>query len=449
MTRLLLVTALCLWGAALGVWAQATESDAPQASVRALRRVTSTSQARATVLATNGGWQPIYSQTIEAGQGDLLRLIGQTQLTLDSAPRVGQQLRLTVNGQPVGGQSIEINTTPGSHHLPMQVQALYSAASDGSLEVTLEGSSFHSDGNFPVTVDQADNLAYGSLLVEQYRLYPDLAAAWADGALMLNEVHQAPALVQDVWGLVPFAQEPLGSLVFTASAGDVLRPTAQAVAAGTLGLEQFSGVVTADGRAVSPYAGENVAPENPTATLMVEGYEQVAQDGRQFLEHRIYGAFGHGLTLLPDTARFEVAHFGNYGRQLQDFGQDRLSEAVLQANNEPVEVYSREMTLKEGDLLRLMGVLQMGEPPLGSTVACRLQLTVEGPGGVTSSSSQKTLTPLKTILPLSSFLTARAVVPGVYRISLKAWGTSDQGPIPLRYDSGNSHLQYMLFSKPG
>ena len=112
MTRLLLVTALCLWGAALGVWAQATESDAPQASVRALRRVTSTSQARATVLATNGGWQPIYSQTIEAGQGDLLRLIGQTQLTLDSAPRVGQQLRLTVNGQPVGGQSIEINTTP-------------------------------------------------------------------------------------------------------------------------------------------------------------------------------------------------------------------------------------------------------------------------------------------------------------------------------------------------
>jgi hypothetical protein len=417
--------------------------------VRALRPIFTAAQPRATVLASNAGWQPIYTQQLEAKEGDLLRVIGQTQLTLDSAPEVGQQLRLTVNGEAVGTQAIEINTA-GGHHLPMLVYGLVLVTSDGPQTVSLEGSSFHSDGDFPVTVDQQENLSYGNLLVEQYRSYPDLMAAWADGALLLTDLHQAPPLSQSVWGQQPYVQEPLASLLMTANQGDLLRVSAQAVGVGSFGLEQFSGVLTADGRAISPYGGQNVDVAIPQAPMLIEGVERVVQDGRQFLEHRVYGAFGHGLTILPESARFEVAHFGSYGRGLQRFGQEQVALDEI-PSGPPVEVYSMEIELEEGDLLRLTGSLQFGQPqsPYSGVVDCRLQLLVEGPSGSKNSSlTQKSLTATRSVLPLTGFLTVRAQIPGVYRIALLASGSSEQGPVALRLDASQSQLQYMQFGQP-
>ena len=418
--------------------------------MRALRQVHTTSQLRSTVLTTNSGWQPIYTLQVEARQGDLLRLIGQTQLTIDGVPQVGQQLRLTLNGQPVGTQAIEINTYSGGHHLPMFVYGLAPATADGPVTLTLEGSSFHSDGDYPVTVDYQENLAYGSLLVEQYRNYPDLGAAWADGALLLTEIHQSPPLSKEVWAQQPYVQEPLASLVFPANAGDLLRPTAQAVALGSLGLEQFTGVLTADGRAISPYGGQNVNGENPSAPMLIEGYDKVAQDGPQFAEFRIYGAFGHGLTILADSSIFEVAQFGNYGRQLKAFGQQPIQLDGFAANADPLEVYSQEIALEEGDLVRLTGNLQFGQPdsPQPVTVECRLQLQVDGPSGSVTSFTQKSLSPTKSVLPLADVLTLRATGAGLYRISVKASGKSEQGPVALRIDSQQSQLQYLHFAMP-
>jgi hypothetical protein len=402
------------------------------------------------VLATNAGWQPIYTLQVQVRQGDLLRLIGQTQLTIDGAPQIGQQVRLTANGKPVGTQAIEINTQPGSHHLPMLAYGLFQADADGPLGLTLEASSFHSDGDFPVTVDQQDNLAYGSLLAEQYRDYPDLASAWADGALLLTDIHQPLALNQEVWALQPYVQEPLSSLVIPATEGDVLRPSAQAVAVGSFGLEQFTGVLTADGRAISPYGGQNVNPENPQAPQLIEGYDKVSQNGRQFLEHRIYGAFSHGLTILPDSPKFEIAHFGSYGRQLAGFGQNPIQVAALVANSEPVVVFTQEFDLQPGDLLRLTGNIQFSQPdsPQPVTVDCGLQMQVDGPSGAFSSFTRKSLTPSKSVLPLVDFLTVRATAPGLHRLSVKASGRSDAGPIPLRLDGQHSQLQHLHFNLP-
>jgi hypothetical protein len=423
-------------------------SPAQDGGVRALRRVWSTSELRSTVLPSNAGWQPIYSQQVDVTAGDLLRLVGQIQMTVDSTPRIGQQLRLTVNGEAVGSQAIEINTQPGSHHLPMFVSALYLAEQDGQVQVDLEGSSFHSDGDFPVTVDHADNLFYGSLMVDQYRSYPDLATAWADRAVLLNDVYQPAPLVKAVWGLAPYVQEPLASVLIPANQGDILRPSGEAVGMGTLGLEQFTGVLTVDGRAVSPYGGQDVLAENPTAPMLVEGVDQVAQDGQQFLEYRLYGAFGHGLTLLPQSPRFEVAHYASYGRQLMRFGQEQIGRDNFLADGQPVELFSQEIDLARGDLLRLTGNLQFGQLDQPADVRCRMEIVVEGPGGPYSCVTQKSLTPTKTVLSLGAFLTVRAPQDGRYRMLLRGSGQSESGSPLLRLDAGHSQLQYLQFGLP-
>lgn len=432
-------------------WVQDVPSDptgTQEEPVRALRQVAVAAQPRSTVLATNAGWQPIYTQQIEAKAGDVLRLIGQTQLTIDSAPEVGQQLRLTVDGEPVGTQAIEINSASGGHHLPMLVFGLALATADGPVTVSLEGSSFHSDGDFPVTVDQQENLSYGNLLVEQYRSYPDLASAWAEGALLLTELYQPPPLEQAVWGQQPYVQEPLASSLFSADEGDLLRVSAQAVALGGNGLEQFTGVLTADGRAISPYGGQNVDLDSPQAPMLIEGLERVATAGRQFLEHRIYGAFGRGLTILPESARFEIARFGSYGRVLKRFGQEQVQRTEFAAG-EPVEVYAMEIELEPGDLLRLTGGLQFGQPlsSEAGVVDCRLQIRVEGPSGSQTSLTQKSLTPVKSVLPLTGFMTARAEVAGLHRVSL--WASAGSAiPAQLRLDASQSQLQYLHYGMP-
>jgi hypothetical protein len=415
--------------------------------IRALKQVVVASQPRATLLAANAGWQPIYSQEMDVVSGDVLSLIGQTQLTVDSAPTVGQQLRLTVDGQPVGTQATEINVYSGGHHLPMQVYGLAQMDRDGPVTVSLEGSAFHSDGNFPVTVDQQENLSYGNLLIEHYRAYGDLSVAWADGALLLTEVHDPPALRQDVWCLQPYVQEALAALTFPANQGDVLRATAQAVAARSFGLEQFTGVVTADGVAISPYGGQNVDLGSPFAPLLVEAYQRVGQDGRQFLEQRVYGAFGQGLTILPDSARLQIARFGSYGRELRAFSQERVQPVEL--TGAEVEVYATEVELKQGDLLRSVAAMQVASPggiSLPGGVQCRLVLEIAGPA-TGSSYTQKTLTAEKSALPLTTSLTFQAPRAGCYRVLARVTGQAD-GPFNLALDGQHSQVQNLLYSMP-
>lgn len=421
----------------------------PLEPVRALRQVFQSEKAQIPQLIANTGWQPLYTQTVEVRAGDLLRLVGGAQLTLDSAPQIGQQMRLTVNGQAVGSQLAEINTQPGAHHLPMSVIGLYQAPEDGTVSVALEGSAFHSDGNFPLTVDHQGELATGALLIEAYRSYPGLQAAWNDGALLLNDVHHPMTSNETIWGLAPYVQQALAALTLPVNAGDILRPSAQAVAFPSFGLEQFTGVLTAQEKAISPYGGQNaISPENPMAPMWIEGCGTVDQDGHVLLEHRIYGAFGHGLTLVPETARFEVAHFASYGRTLKDFSQSAITADDFLADGGSVELWSQEVALAESDLLRVTASLQVGPPSRPVPVDCRLILEIEGPGGTEQSMSGKSLSGVKSMVPLSSFVTARATQAGDYRVSVKLNGISPAGAIPINLDAARGQIQLLHFALP-
>ncbi len=417
--------------------------------VRALRQVFQSEKAQTSQLIANTGWQPLYTQTVEVKAGDVLRLVGGAQLTLDAVPQIGQQMRLTVNGQAVGSQPAEINTQPGAHHLPMTVSGLYHAPEDGTVSVALEGSAFHSDGNFPLTVDHQGELATGTLLIEAYRSYPDLQAAWEDGALLLNDIHRPAVKDESIWGLTPYVQQALAALTLPVNTGDILRASAQAVAFPSLGLEQFTGVLTAQDKAISPYGGQNaIAPENPLAPMWIEGYKTVDQDGHELLEHRLYGAFGHGLTLVPDTARFEVAHFASYGRTLKDFSQSAVTATDFLADGGSVELWSREVALAEGDLLKATASLQLGPPSQPVPIDCRLILEIDGPSGTEQSMSGKSLSGVKSMVPLASFVTARATTAGVYRVSVKLNGIGPAGAIPINLDASHSQVQLLHFAMP-
>ncbi len=437
---------LALFAAAGPALAQLPESS----SVRALRQVYQSEKTQVQQLVANTGWQPLYTQKIEVKKGDLLRLVGGAQLTLDSTSVIGQQMRLTVNGQQVGGQPAEINTQPGAHHLPLMVTALYQASEDGEVVVALEGSAFHSDGNFPLVVDHQGELATGALLVEAYRTYTDLQAAWDDHALLLNDVHHPSSQQAPLWGVAPFVQQALATQKLPVNSGDILRPSAQAVAYPTAGLEQFTGVLTSGDRAVSFYGGQNaIDPENPMAPMWLEGFQKADSDGHLLLEHRLYGAFGRGFSLVPDTARFEVAHFASYGRALQDFSQTSISAGDFLANGSSVELWSREVDLKEGDLLKATASFQLGPPGIPVPVDCRLILEIEGPGKTEQSMSGKSLSGVKSMVGLSSFVTAQAATDGTYRVSAKLNGISPAGPTVVRLDANHSQVQRLHFSMPG
>ena len=426
-------------------------SGAEDLPFRALQSVHETSQVKTTVLPANAGWLPIFSQELDFQEGDLLRISSQIQLTVDSAPLIGQQVRLVVDGQPVGSQAIEINTQPGSHHLPMFVSSLFTAPRDGRATVSLEGSAFHDEGNFPVSVDHADNLSYGSLVVEQYRNYSDLLTAWQDGALLLRDVHQAVPLIQEVWSLAPYVQEALASLVIPSQEGDILIPRAQSLATSSNGLEQFTGVLTRNGSAVSPYGGQNVAPENTLAPLFTDGLIRVTTDEESFLEFRIYCAFGHGLKLVPGATTFEVSQFSSYGSVLKEASQRSIATTEFPANSGWNEVLVQEFDLHQGDLLQLYANLQFARP-IGTqpaVVECQIQLDVSGPGEPMTKFSQKRINAEKAVLPLNSFLTYRAEVAGRYRVALKSFGQSDKSPVTMILDGPNSQLQSLHFGNAG
>ncbi len=417
--------------------------------VRALKQVVQTSQVQNSQLVANSGWHPIYVQTVEVKAGDLLRLVGGTQLTVDGVTELGQQLRLTVDGQVVGSLVAEVNTQPGSHHLPMTVTGLYKALESGTVTVILEGSAFHSNGNYPLTVDQQGETKTGSLLVESYRSYPDLKTAWEDQALLLNDVHHPSASNETIWGLVPYIQKALSSLTLPVNSGDILRLSAQAVAFPSFGLEQFTGVLTAEDKPVSPYGGQNaIYPENPMAPMLLEGYTKSEADGNLLVEHRLYGAFGHGLTLVPETSRFEVAHFATYGRSLRDVSQDQISTSEFVADGGTVEIWSREITLDEGDLLRAIASFQLVNPSTPAQVDCRLILEIEGPDGTEQSMSGKSLYGVKSMVPILSFATVRASRAGTYRISAKLNGISPASPVTVKLDAPRSQVQLLHFGLP-
>ncbi len=421
-----------------------------QPSGRALYRVWESSDLLTTILPSNSGWHPLYTQMVEVQAGDLLMVGAQSQLTIDETDLVGQQFRVTVNGQKVGYSSIEINDREGSHHLPMEARGLYLARASGRLKVTAEASTFHSDGNFPVAVDYQENLRYGNLIVEQFRTYETHSEIQRDEALLLSQVLRDHGSAPEVVAVAPYIQQALAELRLTGQPGDVLRTVASTVGVARFGLEMLAGVTSWNDRPISPYGGLNVAASNLFAPLSFDGYKTFNETEEGLLEFRIYGAFGNGLVLYPETTFLEALHYARDGQWLLGFGQHSVEQDSFGGNIGPVRVLTRQLYLDQGDTLLVRSHLQFGKPDWTSptTVSCRALLRIEGGGSSEVRLSQKNVTPERTVAPLPASLTFTAPRADWYTLSLEAEGSTDSGPVSMRLDQSSSQLLFLQFG-PG
>lgn len=419
------------------------------AQVRGLVKWHETRAVQCTVVTANNGWHTLYSQKFEARAGDVLQITAQAQLTLDSQSLIGQQMRLTVNGRQVGTQPIEFNDQPGSHHLPMTTTALVVVGRDETVEVKAQASAFHTEGNFPVVVDYAENMDYGALTTQQFRDFPDLTSARESGALFLSEFWVSAPPTQDRVGVTPYQQEAIGEIRLTQlEPGELLWLSGQTVGVARWGLEMLAGVITYQEKAASPYGGQNVAEQNLFAPLQLQGVRQIREALELArLEWRVYGGFTHGLALYPGATRFEALRFSPMGQLLHSYGQRGISSSRLPSNAGFQELVSRDLELEAGDVVRLYGLAQFGRPehPQPVTLECRARVQVTGPVNGVATFSQKNITPTKGAVPVSSFLTFRADEPGTYRISLAASGYTDIGAVPMVLDAQHSQLQYLHF----
>lgn len=414
------------------------------AEVRALLAVHHERLPRSTRLVANTGWQTLYLRSLEVQPGDVVYVVGQTQLTLDSGRRVGQQLRLTVNGQVIGAGAMEFNEQPGSHHLPMLASAVLNAEAEGTLLVGAEASAFHVESNLEVKVDQSDNHDYGGLIIEHYRCFPTQEEACKAGALLLAEHHRSSPTTLDRVAVQPYLQEAIGTLELELEEGDLLRVYGQTVGVARWGLEMFAGVLAYDGRAVSPYGGLNVAVENLFAPLRLEGLVRTAQTAAK-LEFRVYGGFGRGLALYPQATLFECLRFSARGRALLEAAACELRHAQIASNQGYQELAWREIELKEGDVIRLAGTVQFASAGNTQRVECRAQLAVSGPDGQTLTFSQKNLDPHKPALALGGSLAHSVTKTGRYRVSLGASGFCDSGGVVMNLEPQLSQLQFFHY----
>ncbi len=411
-----------------------------------LHQIHQTSSLRSSQLIANSGWQPIYSLELAVQKGDLLAIDSQIQLTVDSTEQVGQQFRLLVDGQPVGTRTVAINVKPSSHHLPVKAFALYKVERAGVVQVAAEASAFHSEGNFVVTVDQADNLSYGNLLVEHFRAYPSEDERLAQQGLLLQDHLVGHIPGQQTYGLRPYIQEAISQVLVETHPRELLRLTGQALGQAIGGLEMVAGVLAADERAVSPYGGENVGGDNLFAPLNLEGLYR-PEPGKHSLEFRVYGGFGRGFRIYPGTGQLQVLRFGpqSGGKKLWRWGQaQERTTNVFPSNTGTIGLIERQLFLGGGDTLWLKGNVQFAKPELPEpvTVECQMRLAVEGGP---EKRFQKNLTPTQVALPLSGGLIWTAPKTGSYRVSLQVSGHNDRGAVRLRLDADQSQLQFRIF----
>lgn len=420
---------------------------------RALLAITTSQQLLSSQVPANSGWHDIYQQNVQVQPGDVLFLNGQVQMTVDSTAKIGQQFRLTVDGREVGTRSIQINEQQGSHHLPTRALGLYHAKKEATLVIKAQASAFHSDGDFLLKVDHADNLSYGSLIVEHYREFPSAAEAGQAGARLLGEARVAPPTQRQTVAQIPYQQDTISRLELEVQPDDLLRVSGEVLGKANAGLEMMAGVLTAEGKAISPYGGENVLPSNLFAPLRLDGSFRPTQAGTVPLELRVYGGFSQGLSVYQGSDRLQVLHFSSrpeFRHSLRSAVKACGQPWVLPSNAGFVPLLSRELFLRRGDILRLESNVQFGKPEFDGelVVECQLRLAVEGPSQTLEGKTQRNLTGVKVAQPLALGRTWMIPDSGQYTVSLEASGFTETGAVRLPIDPAQSQLYLLHYAAP-
>lgn len=395
----------------------------PSAPVTALLEIVEDTELLAPSFLANSGFHDLYVRMLEVLPGDVLRIRGQGEMTINNfTPAVAGQIQLVAAGAVVGTTSRQNAIESQNHHMPLWADAIVVADAAGSLPVSVQWAASRIDNSPKVDIEDG----YGHLVVEHYRTFPSLAEAEAAGALLLADTFTTNAELVSSYGPAPQTPAEVYRVSVDVAAGDRIHLLAQVTTTYTSANEMQGQRISADGQRISPWSTSNHVAPMPNLPLWSDAVDAPAADATRLYTAAVHGVAGVGGGVLEGHGylhglRFSAAPAG--ALSLLAGVTDALPQEVTVTANDPaVELLSRPLTLAEGDRVRLTGYVQLSQPGnFTEGISCRSALELHDDATkkiVASSAATKYVTVSLGSLPLRDEVVAPAAAAGPYNARL-------------------------------
>lgn len=408
-------------------------------------------------LVVNAGWAKLFSKEIDVLAGDVLHIRSNAQFTIDSLSHVGQQFRILVDGKELGASSVQVNVKQGSHHMPQWAVARFEAVSNSKVKVEAQGSAFSSGAPASsLQIDGTTGQKYAHLVVEQYRTYQGLEAAKADGAFGLKT--SASVLKANVATCCAkaFQNESVMAVSVPYQFGDVLRLFGQVVGIKTSGFEAHVSVLTANGNAISPYSGENVADNNHFVPQHVDALVSGLPSETQNFEYRVFGNFGRGYGIYENVSYLLAMLFSPVSKLSEpmelysssEYKNEFADRALSLANSWQSVITTPQLDMKKGDVLKLTAQLQLTHPPAwNKTAQCQARIGSSNPVVESIAYTTKNSSPQMQLLPLrlDALVNITGDLSSSYKFEVAC--SSDGAGAPLVLHGGKARLFSEIYRK--
>lgn len=403
--------------------AGSSSTGEPGAPVTALLDLLESTELLAASFTANSGFHDLYVQTVDVLPGDILRIRGQGEMTINNfTPAVAGQIQLVAAGAVVGTTSRQNAIESQNHHMPLWADALVVADAAGSLPVALQWAASRIDNSPKVDLEDG----YGHLVIEHYRTFPSLAEAEAAGARLLAYTFTTSAELVGSYG--PAAQAPADvyRVSVDVAAGDLIHLLAQVTTTYTSANEMQGQRISADGQRISPWSTSNHVAPMPNLPLWSDAVDAPAADATRVYAAAVHGVAGVGGGVLAGHGylhglRFSAAPAGALS-YLAGAADALPQEVTVTANDPAVELLSHPLTLAAGDQVRLTGYVQLAQPGnFTEGISCRSTLELREDAAmqvVAAEAATKYVTVSLGSLPLRGEIVAPAAAAGAHTARL-------------------------------
>ena len=368
-------------------------------------------------ITTNSGFLSIYSLSIAAQPGDLLRIRCQVEMTNDTFPFEPDQvtttirghIRLMADGNNVGNLARQNNVADPldaeldhhMHHMPLWADAFVHVDHSGQTLIEAQYATSRSGLSPIVKIEPWDGGSpYGHLVVEHYRSFASREEAQAFGASGLH------ALLSDDVKDISVFDEDAAAYHFDCDVepGDVLHLFGQATGRFVDNLALHGQKVCLNNSRISPFASENIVSLLPGLPLWTDAVHHASSSQTDVYSLNLHSLEPLGSAEVDDAGYLYGLHFrkllnSSTSRQLVSVETvtGPTSDFPVVANTGWHSVAFHQGSANAGDVLRATGFVQLSAPDdLDDGVNCYFRLLVNG----SEVYSSKYITPRLEMLPL-------------------------------------------------